>query len=61
MFDSPGRWFATQNLKLMIAYITLKYDIQPIGERPTTTVIGDANIPSMTACMKVRRHTRNTC
>lgn len=52
---SPGRWFAVQNMKLMIAYITLNYDIQAIDKRPPSTVFGDANIPSMSACITVRR------
>lgn len=55
MACSPGRWFAVQNMKIMIAYITLNYDMQSIGKRPPSTVFGDANIPSLSACMKVRR------
>ena len=55
---SPGRWFAVQNLKLMIAYITLHYEIQPIDKRPESLVFGDANVPSMSACIKVRRRRR---
>lgn len=52
---SPGRWFAVQNLKLMIAYIALNYDIQPVEKRPPSIIIGDANIPSFSYCIKVRR------
>ena len=56
--SSPGRWFAVQNLKLMIAHIVLNFDIEPIDQRPTSTGIGDANIPSLTCRMKVRRKLR---
>ncbi|KAL9134254.1 MAG: hypothetical protein Q9175_004568 [Cornicularia normoerica] len=57
-YACPGRWFAVQNLKLMIAYITLNYEIQPIDKRPESLVFGDANVPSMSACIKVRRRRR---
>lgn len=57
MASSPGRWFAVQNMKLMVAYITLNYDIQSIDKRPPSTVFGDANIPSMSAYIRVRRRT----
>ena len=52
---SPGRWFAVQNLKLAIAYITFNYGIKPIGKRPESVVFGDANVPSASTCIKVRR------
>ncbi|KAF6232554.1 hypothetical protein HO173_009222 [Letharia columbiana] len=57
-YACPGRWFAVQNLKLMVAYITLNYEIQPIAKRPESIVFGDANVPSMSACIKVRRRRR---
>ena len=52
---SPGRWLVSQILKLLIAYITLHYDIQPLKERPLNTVFGDTNIPSISATIRVRR------
>lgn len=52
---SPGRWLVAQILKLLIAYITLHYDIQPLEERPLNTIFGDTNIPSMSATIRVRR------
>lgn len=55
---SPGRWFAVQNLKLMVAYITLNYEIEHIGKRPESVVFGDANLPSMSTCIKVWRRKR---
>ena len=53
--SSPGRWLVSQILKLLIAYITLHYDIQPLEERPLNTIFGDTNIPSMSATIRVRR------
>lgn len=55
---SPGRWFAVRSLKVMIAYITLNYDIEPIDKQPACTVIGDAKVPSFSYCIKVRRRKR---
>ncbi len=53
--SSPGRWLVSQILKLLIAYITLHYDIQPLEERPLNTIFGDTNIPSISATIRVRR------
>lgn len=55
MVVSPGRWLAAHQLKLMLAYITLNYDIQYITQRPVNYVFGDSFIPSRTATMMVRR------
>ena len=55
MVDSPGRWLVSHQLKLMLAYVTLNYDIQHIGQRPVNQVFGDSVIPSRTATMMVRR------
>ena len=52
---SPGRWSAVQNLQLMIAYITLNYEIQPIAKGPESVVLGDANVTSMSNCIKIGR------
>ena len=52
---SPGRWLVSQILKLLMAYITLHYDIQPLEERPLNTVFGDTNIPNVSATIRVRR------
>ena len=52
---SPGRWLVAHQLKLMLAYVALNYDIQHIGQRPMNFVFGDSLIPSPTATMKVRR------
>jgi cytochrome P450 len=51
----PGRWFAIRLLKLMIAYITVHYDIKPLAHRPQSFSFGDANIPSFSTKITVRR------
>lgn len=55
MICSPGRWLAAHQLKLMLAYVVLNYDIQYMAQRPENFVFGDSLIPSQTASMKVRR------
>jgi hypothetical protein len=42
-------------LKMMLAYIVLHYDIQPIGERPKNSVVGDANTPLQDVTLMVKR------
>ena len=55
MASSPGRWLAAHQLKLMLAYVTINYDIQHKAQRPSNYVLRDAIIPSDTATMIVRR------
>ncbi|KAL2038268.1 hypothetical protein N7G274_008917 [Stereocaulon virgatum] len=54
----PGRWLVSQTLKLLIAYITLNYDVQLLDKRPLNTVFADTNIPSRSARISVRRRKR---
>jgi hypothetical protein len=45
-YHSPGRYFAAQQLKLVLAYIALNYDIQPIPRRPDNNwFVGSAGPP----------------
>ncbi|KAI0021893.1 cytochrome P450 [Xylariomycetidae sp. FL0641] len=52
----PGRFFAAAELKLMLAYLVLHYDIdvRP-GTRPRNTWFGINRVPPMTAEIRVRR------
>ena len=52
---SPGRWLVAHQMKLMLAYIVLNYDVQHIAQRPANVVFGDTLVPSRSATMKVRR------
>ena len=56
--DSPGRWFAVLMLKMIVAYVTMHYDIEATGPVPKMRVIGDATLPPMFATMRVRRRRR---
>ncbi|MCJ1251308.1 hypothetical protein MMC30_008540 [Trapelia coarctata] len=51
----PGRWFAVLMLKMIIAYVSLNYDIEATGPPPKMKVIGDAALPPMSTTIKVRR------
>ncbi len=45
-------------VKLLMAYIVMIYDIQPQDERPPNWIFGDSLVPSRTATIKVRRQER---
>ncbi|KAL8728149.1 MAG: hypothetical protein Q9166_005599 [cf. Caloplaca sp. 2 TL-2023] len=51
----PGRWFAVQLLKILLAYLTMNYDIESTGPQPKARVIGDAALPPTSASVRVRR------
>jgi cytochrome P450 len=51
----PGRFFAANELKLLLAYMVLNYDIEAVVERPRGSWIGTTMLPPMKATMKVRR------
>ena len=51
----PGRFFAANELKLLLAYIVLNYDIEPLTERPSGMWVVDTSLPDMKASIKVRR------
>lgn len=50
----PGRFFASQEIKLMIAHLVMTYDIDISGGRPENVRIGSSSAPSNDAEMKVR-------
>ncbi|KAJ4355133.1 hypothetical protein N0V95_003215 [Ascochyta clinopodiicola] len=51
----PGRFFAANELKLLLAYIALKYDIQPLKVRPTPIAFGSVMTPNPNVAIKIRR------
>ncbi|KAF4445467.1 hypothetical protein F53441_10809 [Fusarium austroafricanum] len=51
----PGRFFASNEIKMLIAYILLNYDIEHLAERPRNTWISQNRIPPMKATLKFRR------
>ncbi|KAI4867249.1 cytochrome P450 [Hypoxylon rubiginosum] len=51
----PGRFFASSELKLMLAYIVMHYDIERLERRPDNFWFGLNRIPPMKATIRVRR------
>nr|A0A2I6PIZ9.1 RecName: Full=Cytochrome P450 monooxygenase nodZ; AltName: Full=Nodulisporic acid biosynthesis cluster protein Z [Hypoxylon pulicicidum]AUM60058.1 cytochrome P450 oxygenase [Hypoxylon pulicicidum] len=51
----PGRWFASHILKMLIAYITINYDIQPLTGPPKKVKFADFTVPSPSIKIIVRR------
>ena len=54
-YRSPGRFFASQQLKLLLANILLKYDIKPISKRPNNRWLNNTIGPDVWATLQVRR------
>jgi hypothetical protein len=54
-FHSPGRHFASQQLKLLLAYIAMRYDIQPLPSRPQNPWINNTIGPPVGARLRVHR------
>jgi cytochrome P450 len=51
----PGRFFAAAELKLMVAYMLLHYDIEMLKERPANKWVGLFRLPPPTAKIRVCR------
>ncbi|KAI9797225.1 MAG: hypothetical protein M1835_001581 [Candelina submexicana] len=51
----PGRFFASVQLKLLIASLVLNYDVKPLATRPENTWIADYGFPPRKATLQVRR------
>ncbi|KAF1808680.1 cytochrome P450 [Eremomyces bilateralis CBS 781.70] len=51
----PGRFFVAYELKLLLAYIAMHYEMEPPTERPKNTWFGTSVLPPMDATIRVRR------
>ncbi|KAI9707108.1 MAG: hypothetical protein M1836_000068 [Candelina mexicana] len=51
----PGRFFASVQLKLLIASLVLDYDVKPLATRPENTWVADYGFPPHKATLQVRR------
>ena len=51
---SPGRFFATNEVKAMLAYVLLNYDIK-MAKRPSELWFGFSSIPDPTAEVMFRK------
>jgi hypothetical protein len=52
---SPGRFFASQQLKLVLAYIALNYEIKSLPSRPANLWFINTHGPPLDAKISVRR------
>lgn len=50
----PGRFFASQEMKLMLAHIIQTYDVKIDGPRPQNVELKGASVPSPDAMLQVR-------
>lgn len=57
----PGRFFAANELKLILSYMLLNYDFESLGERPESKWMGQNLVPPMKATIKIRRKAWNPC
>ncbi len=53
--DSPGRFFAANQLKLTLAHIAMLYEIEPLPKRPETRWFAGSMTPPMSETLRVRR------
>lgn len=51
----PGRFFAQQELKLLISYLVMYYEVEELPERPANREMGGTGMPPATATLRVRR------
>ncbi|KAH8658513.1 cytochrome P450 [Xylariales sp. PMI_506] len=53
----PGRFFASSELKLMLAYLIMNYDLEALKKRPDNVWFGLNRVPPLVSTLKVRRRT----
>ena len=53
--QSPGRFLAATEMKLLLAQILLNYDVEPLATRPENRWIADMMLPPMEATIKIKR------
>lgn len=51
----PGRFFAAHVLKLMLGYMIMNYDLEPLQTRPEFLEFGDLALPPSEAVIRVRK------
>ena len=55
----PGRFLIAAEIKILLAYMTMNYDIQPLITRPPNMVVGTNILPPPDATIKIRRKSKN--
>lgn len=51
----PGRFFIAVEVKLMLAYMTMRYEIEPLETRPVNRWLGGIRLPPGKAAVRVKR------
>ncbi|KAJ7648218.1 cytochrome P450 [Mycena polygramma] len=51
----PGRFFAANNVKMILVQLLLNYEIQPFATRPPNMAIGDMSVVPVDATMMIRK------
>lgn len=51
----PGRFFVALELKMLLAYMVMNYEIEPLATRPSNKWFGQTLLPPMKATIRVRR------
>ena len=54
----PGRFFVAVSLKMLLAYMVINYEIEPMETRPPNKWLGSTCLPPMKATIRVRRKLR---
>ncbi|KAJ7753620.1 cytochrome P450 [Mycena maculata] len=54
----PGRFFAANNVKMILAHILINYEIQPFTPRPSNVTFGDMSVVPTSAEMLIRRRVK---
>ncbi|KAH6847007.1 cytochrome P450 [Chaetomium sp. MPI-CAGE-AT-0009] len=55
----PGRFFAANELKLMLAHLVLSYDIDIGGERPRNSWFGLNRVPPLQATIRIKKRVKS--
>lgn len=53
----PGRFFVALELKMLLAYMTMNYEIEPLPTRPPSRWFGQNLLPPMKATIRIRKRT----
>ncbi|KAL9099371.1 MAG: hypothetical protein Q9163_005119 [Psora crenata] len=51
----PGRFFVAAEVKMMLSYLLLNYDVEPLASRPPNLWFGTSSVPPTKATIRVRR------
>ena len=52
---SPGRFFVAHELKMVIAYLAMNYEMKQLPARPKVSWMGQTIIPPLDARIEVKR------